>query len=56
MRFDKMNKNTIVLIIVFLVIGILIGYFIFPSLVKSLTSTGQNVFGSSSGIAPPALP
>lgn len=51
-----MNKDTIVLIVAFLVIGILIGYFVLPSLVKSFTTTGQNVFGSSSGITPPTMP
>ena len=48
-----MNKNTIVLLIAFLVIGILFGYFVLPILVKSFTATGQGVFGSSSGITPP---
>lgn len=51
-----MNKNAIVLIIAVIVIGILIGYFILPILVKSATATGQGVFGNSSNIAPPAMP
>jgi len=51
-----MNKNTIILLITLLVIGILIGYFILPVLIKSFTATGQGVFGSSSGISPPTLP
>jgi flagellar basal body-associated protein FliL len=51
-----MNKNIIILIIVLLVIGILIGYFLLPVLVKSLTTTGGNVFGSSSGMTPPTMP
>jgi hypothetical protein len=51
-----MNKDTTVLIIVVIVIGILIGYFVLPILVKSATTTGQGVFGSSSGITPPTLP
>jgi flagellar basal body-associated protein FliL len=53
---EKMNKNTIILIIVLLVLGILIGYFVLPILVKSAATTGENVFGSSSGISPPAMP
>jgi hypothetical protein len=51
-----MNKNTIILLIALLVIGILIGYFLLPVLVKSMTTTGEGVFGSSSGISPPAMP
>jgi len=51
-----MERNTIILIVIALIIGILIGYFLLPILVKSFASTGQNVFGSSSGITPPPLP
>lgn len=51
-----MDKNTIVLLIAFLVIGILVGYFVLPILVNSSTTTGQGVFGSSSGITPPEMP
>ena len=51
-----MDKNTTVLIIAVIVIGILIGYFVLPILIKSFTITGQGVFGSSSGITPPVLP
>ena len=51
-----MDKNTIVLIIAFLIIGILIGYFVLPIIVHSFTTSGQNVFGSSSGASPPSMP
>ncbi len=56
LKGDIMNKNTIILIIVVLVIGVLIGYFVLPILVKSAATTGENVFGSSSGITPPTMP
>lgn len=52
-----MKTNTIILIIViFLVIGILIGYLVLPSIVQSAGGIGENVFGSSSGVEPPPMP
>jgi hypothetical protein len=51
-----MDKNAIALIIIFLVIGILVGYFLLPIIVHSLTTSGGNVFGSSSGASPPPMP
>lgn len=50
-----MNRNTIILIIVVLVIGILIGIFVLPSLLQSGSGL-ENVFGPSSGMTPPELP
>jgi hypothetical protein len=51
-----MDKNAIALIIAFLIIGILIGYFLLPIIVHSLTTSGGNVFGSSNGASPPPMP
>ena len=50
-----MDKKIIILIIVILVIGIIIGYFILPILTQPI-GIGEEVFGSSSGISPPTLP
>jgi flagellar basal body-associated protein FliL len=50
-----MNNKIIILIIVILVIGIIIGYFLLPVLSQS-AGIGQEVFGNSSGVSPPSLP
>jgi hypothetical protein len=50
-----MNKKIIILILAVLVIGIIIGYLILPYITQPI-GIGEEVFGSSSGISPPALP
>jgi len=51
-----MNKNMlIILIVVILLIGILIGFFVLPILTQP-TGVGEGVFGSATGVSPPSMP
>jgi flagellar basal body-associated protein FliL len=52
-----MNKNMIILlIIIVLVVGIILGYFLLPTLMNASGGVGEEVFGTSTSTSPPALP
>lgn len=52
-----MNKNMIILlVIIVLVTGIILGYFLLPTLMNASVGVGQEVFGKSASTSPPALP
>ena len=50
-----MDKKIIILIVIILIVGIVIGYFVLPLLAQP-SGIGEEVFGTSSGVSPPALP
>jgi type IV secretory pathway TrbL component len=53
----KISKAIIVLIMIVLAIGILVGYFVLPMILKQSTAgLGESVFGTARGISPPPLP
>ena len=50
-----MDKKIIIMIVIILIVGIIIGYFVLPLLAQP-AGIGEEVFSSSGGVSPPALP
>jgi flagellar basal body-associated protein FliL len=52
-----MNKKMIIaIILIVLVVGIVVGYFLLPTLMQTTGGAGQEVFGNPGSVSPPALP
>ena len=52
-----MNKKMIIaLVVIVLIVGIVVGYFLLPYIMQASGGVGEEVFGNPGTVSPPALP